>query len=568
MSNVKNGLLIGYRDLFDDKPKSVDQYLNGLNQDNLKTSLLHLLGPFMDGNQNDFKGLIHKFFGKPNRVFAIMIYRKLLKISEGAKKEISIINPYTILTIFELIHNNTNTEEPVFGYQAEIDIFKAILVVNQNQIVNQKKAYPLIKLGMYPQSVFTLAYPSSDIINGNPHKILITQMVKMLKFLDFLASTETTKLLLDKYLKEFGFKDLNEYVRMLIDFISQSVHNIYTHRTCEFIINPDEEYFKRSNFIDRLILLGKDTVFEEDFTTIKRNPIIKVSEGRYQIIYLPFVLEMIFKGMYFKINGINSNYLGDKMPLFKNFRGFYCFEFSEKTLLYNTLFEIYREKYVCFSGEEMNSAGLIGGSDFYMRNDKNVFLFESKDVMIDKKIKVSHDYAQYDLKLKEKFYSKKEGEVGIYQLVNNIVKIFENEYKFDDGLNLSTVEIYPILVVHDRSFNTIGLNGILNLWFDEQLVLLRKNGYPVQRIKKLVLIDIDTFIYFKQEFYSTSIELDDLLNNYLKKTHYTKNSNTIKKWDVNKLLGTFIPFSNYVFEIFSPQKSNPINLITDIKKYL
>lgn len=568
MSNVKNGLLIGYSDLFDDKPKSVEQYLNGLNQGNLKTSLLHLLGPFMDGNQNDFKLLIHKFFGEPNRDFAISIYYKLLKISEEGKKEISIINPYTILTIFELIYNNTNTEEPVFGYQAEVDIFKAILVANQNQIVNQKKVYPLIRLGMYPQSVFTLAYPSSDIINGNPYKILITQMVKMLKFLDFLSSGETTKLLLDKYLMEFGFKDLNGYVCMLIDFINQSVHNIYTHRTCEFTIAQDEEYSQRCSFIDRLILMGKDTVFEEDFTTIKRNPIIKVSEGRYQIIYLPFVLEMIFKGMYFKINKINNDCLDNKMPSYKNFRGFYCFEFSEKTLLYTTLFEIYRERYKCFSGEEMKLSGLKGGSDFYMRSGKSVFLFESKDVMIDKKIKVSHNYAQYDLKLKERFYSKKEGEVGIYQLIKNIVKIFENEYQFDDGLNLSTVDIYPILVVHDRSFNTIGLNGILNLWFDEQLVILRRIGYPVQRIKKLVLIDIDTFIYFKQDFKSTSIELDELLNNYLTKTHYTKNANVYKKWDVNKLLDTFIPFSNFVFDIFSLKKSNPINLITDIKKYL
>jgi hypothetical protein len=568
MANVNNGLLIGYSDLFDDEPKAVEHYLKGLNQEYLKKSLLHLLGPFMDGNQYDLRLLLSNFFSEPNREFAKRIFYKLLSISDAGKKEISIINPYSILTIFELIYNNKNTDESVFGYNAEIDIFKAILVVNHNQNVNQKKVYPLIKQGMYPQSVFTLAYPSSDIINGNPHKILITQMVKMLKFLDFLSSGETTMLLLDKYLMEFGFKDLNGYVRFLIDFISQSVHNIYTHRTCEFTIAQNEEYSQRSSFIDRLILMGKDTVFEADFTTIKRNPIIKVSEGRYQIIYLPFVLEMVFKGMYFKINEINNNCLDNKLPSYKDFRGFYCFEFSEKILLYTTLFEIYQERYKCFSGEEMKSLGLNGGSDFYMRSGNNVFLFENKDVMIDKKIKVSHDYAQYEIKLREKFYSDKEGEIGIYQIIKNIKKLFDSEYKFDKGLNPLKVTIYPILVVHDRSLNAIGLNGILNIWFDEQLELLRQKGYSVNRVKKLVVVDIDTFIFFKQELRNTSVKLDVLLDTYLFKTRYIINASRQKKWNLHKLLNTFIPFSNFIFGIFDDKKRNPTNLIIDIKKYL
>jgi len=564
MATVKLGLLIEYSDLFDDEPQSIDFYLRGLNQKYLEKSLLFLLGPFLDESQNDFRQFLLKFFSHQNREFAQKIYSKLKVITNDNKISSSILNKYTLLTMFEAIYKN-KTDDLEFGYDAEIRIFKAILIGNQHQNLTKKRAYPLIKERKFPQSTIALAFPYTEINNNNPTKIFITQLVKMIKLMDFLSSHDMGCKLLEKYLNEFGFTNIDDYVNTLTLFISQSINTLYVSKTCEFYVGQSNEFSTICNFIDRLILDSNTTKFEEDFTTIKRNPIIKLGVGHYQIIYLPFVLEKIFRGMYFHLDRLNKNFHSEGQPYLKNFRGVYCYEFSEKTLLYSLLLDIYKKRYKCFTGEEIKNKGVNAGPDFYMRSGKHVYLFECKDVMIDKKIKVSNDYQQYEAVIREKLYNKKEGNVGIYQLINNILKIYTGGYSFDNGLFPEKVKIYPILVVHDRSFNVAGLNVLLNLWFEEEKNILKAHGYPISNVQNLVLIDIDTLIFYKQELQNPSIKLNDLLNGYLKKIRYDEEQ--IIKRKLN-LLNNFIPFSTYADEILSVNKRNDINLIKDIQKFL
>lgn len=567
MANIKKGLLIEYSDLFDDEPEPIEFLLEGLNQTYLKRSLIHLLGPFMEKDHYDFESVLRTFFSPTNADFAKTIFIKLLKISHGKKILINIINPYSVLSIFEKIYNN-KSDISEFGYDAEIKIFKSILLVNKIQNSNQKKSYPLIKQGSFPQSAFTLSFPYSEINNGNQSKILITQIVKMSRLLDFLSKHKKGNQLLNKYLFEFGFSDIEGYVRILVSFISTSINAIYTSRACEFKVGQNEDYLTMCNFIDKVTLIGKKTIFEEDFTTLKRKPLLKIADGHYQIIYLPFVMEMIFKGMYFQLNEINNNYLDDDKPLIKNFRGIYCHEFSEKKLLYSILLEIYQRRYKCFTGEEIKISGIEAGPDFYMRNGNYVFLFESKDVMIDKKIKVSHDYSKYEIKLREKFYNNENGDIGIYQIIKNVRKILDGEYHFDNRLIPHKLKIYPILVVHDRCLDVEGLNVILKNWFEDELNKLKELGYSISKVQNLILIDIDTLIYFKRELQNTSTKLDELLDNYSRSTKYNQEKINKQTWDIDRLFSSFNPFSNFVNGIFPKKNRNEEELIIELKRYL
>ena len=129
-------------------------------------------------------------------------------------------------------------------------------------------------------------------------------------------------------------------------------------------------------------------------------------------------------------------------------------------------------------------------------------------------------------------------------------------------------KIYPILVVHDRSFSVLGLNNILNNWFDDELQKLKNSGYCIERIRSLVLIDFDTLIYFSQEIKLPKNVFHEILNDYLKRIDRSKLGKKGEVDNFQKLLNINIPFSNYVYKKLRSRSIEPINLIKDLKKYL
>ena len=182
-----------------------------------------------------------------------------------------------------------------------------------------------------------------------------------------------------------------------------------------------------------------------------------------------------------------------------------------------------------------------GEPDFYVRNQNKIFLFESKDVLINKVIKQSNDFTKIGQSFREKFYSidSSDRPVGIFQLIRNIGKILKNEVVYDD-INPNMV-VYPILITYHNVFNTPGLNYIVNKWFKDELSKFNEEGYDISNIHNLVIIDIYILIVYHELFNTETLQLDDLIEKYENITTHLNESG----WSFDMMS----PFSMYISNV-------------------
>ena len=190
----------------------------------------------------------------------------------------------------------------------------------------------------------------------------------------------------------------------------------------------------------------------------------------------------------------------------------------------NILDEVFEKEY--FIKKPEREKELPGEPDYYVRHNNEIFVFENKDVLIAKGIKASADITQINEVLKTKFLADGKKKVGIGQLVTTIAEIGSKHFRFDDYVNSKTLlTIYPILLVHDRIFQTLGINYRLTNWFKEQCAERLGDLNTTLSIKSLTVIDIDTLILWLPYFKIKDKNFKDVLNLHLEKMNKWKKVN-------------------------------------------
>ena len=177
--------------------------------------------------------------------------------------------------------------------------------------------------------------------------------------------------------------------------------------------------------------------------------------------------------------------------------------------------DIFDKKYLIKKPDSKTE--LDGEPDYYLRHNNNIYIFENKDVMIAKVIKASADIEKINEVLKTKFLQDGNKKVGIGQLINTIEEILEKKFRFDDYVNAkNNLKIYPILLIHDRIFQSLGINYRLNNWYQRSLSERLGNRFNLSNIRSLSVIDIDTMIlwlpHLKKKDKNFRAILDDHLN--------------------------------------------------------
>ncbi len=199
-----------------------------------------------------------------------------------------------------------------------------------------------------------------------------------------------------------------------------------------------------------------------------------------------FVLELVHKGLFFKLSEINRS-LSKEEKVKGDFRGFYCNEFSEKYLFYKIVNTIFNNRYIEYSGSQIKVFNIEAEPDYYIRNGNKIFLFESKDILINKSIKPTYNFSKYEPEFKKKLYfEENKGKIenkAVLQLTINIERILKMELPIDTRYKHRSIFIYPIIVLHYHQFDIAGLNVIVNSWFAYELNLLKIKGLNIDRIK-------------------------------------------------------------------------------------
>ncbi|MEQ8924341.1 MAG: hypothetical protein RLO81_00935 [Fulvivirga sp.] len=546
-------LILEYREIFDDKPLSVSEYLKGISREKMLTVGAHFLG-FNNKNSrfNDHKEFLEMYFCHENNKLANNIYTKIKTIEKNKSREILILNALTSLQLFEFCFENLGKENTQTNAELEVNLFKAYLLLNQ---LNTQRDNIASKTTESLESEYKLAglslaqsFAYSDIANYDLVEAFTCQLVKAVYLFDFLKSRNDTAKLCQSFLELFNCKSSDEYLKRIIPLGISIIRNDGEGHL-DINVEADEDYKINIEFLDNLVVLDHEPITDIDFRKLRTKPFYKIEKDKYRVIFGLFVIEKIFKGLYFLLRNVNATL--SKSDKLKDFRSFYCEYFSERTLLYDVLHETYGGRYIEFSGSQMKESGLEAEPDYYIRRGNYVFLFESKDILINVDVKTSRDYNQIEEAFKEKFYFEvhdgKKANKAVLQLVNNIKRILNRELPFDSTYKQTSIRIYPILVIHDDQYNLSGLNVIINKWFKEEIKNLEDSGVPVDKVHDLTIIDIDTLIFYQDSFKARKIKLDKVIDEYHKYIKFDRNKKYRDKEHVHEhIKRTVVPFSIFL----------------------
>jgi len=545
----------------------IEQYLKGSSRDVILNAIVFLLG-FKDHQSKfeDNKEFLRMFFQTENNEFAKKIYSRIEKIEKENGVKIKIINTYSSLKFFEYYFSKPEENEIQFQTETELEVnlFKAYLVLNSEFTEKQRVAFSTAKKSdeelKIPMIVFCMQYPLSDKSNYDIKQIWITQIIKAIYLFQFLESNEKSKPLLTAFLNHFNCLTWKEYLKNLIPLTLPAIKNKREEHT-DIFVESGENFGQKCAFIEKLIIQTNDEFDQNDFLTVRAKPFYKIKDGVYRIIFNLFVVEKIFKGVYFLLRDVNENLPANQK--IEELKSFYGDEFSEKILCYKVMESIYPDECIRFSGKELSDLKIDAAPDYYVRKGKNILLVESKDFLIAADKKMSFNFNEYEEEFSNVLYYKElsDGKVkpkAIMQLINNIRRILKKEFSADKDYYYRDVFIYPILLTHDHQYDTMGFNELIDFWFQDELKKLSEENLFIHRVKPLSVVNIDSLIY-NQVSLLKCCPLHKILNLYQenKKVVKEKNKKFKSQEEYEKvIMSKLIPFSIFINNYFYFYRQN------------
>jgi hypothetical protein len=504
--NIGNPVTMGQILEFDiafpnEQPLTVEQYLTGGSRSVILNSAAFFLG--FKNNKSEFsdtRKFLEMFFRKENTDFANQIYDNIRGL-EKKGIQIGIINTYTSLKLFEYFFSRPEEPETQSQEEFERNLFKAYLVLNSEFTKTQGVAFTSceniddeLKI---PMMMFCMEYPVSDKSNYDINQIWTTQMIKAIYLFQFLELHQKTQPLLAAFLAYFNTPTWQDYLKSLLPLTIPAINNPKEAHT-DINVTPGERFDEGCAFIEKLIVQENDELDQNDFLSVRARPFYKVNDGVYRTIFQLFVVEKIFKGVYFLLRDINKTL--PKADKIKEIKSFYGDEFSEKILFYKVIESIYPSNCIHFSGKQLSDMQIDGAPDYYIRKGKNIVLFESKDFLILAEKKATFDFTVYEEEFQRVLYYEDlpDGKVkhkAVMQLIKSIRKLLTKEFPADKDYYYKDVFIYPVLLTHDHQYDTPGFNELIDYWFQDELLGLKEEGLFVHRVKPISVVNIDSLIY-------------------------------------------------------------------------
>ncbi len=419
------------------------------------------------------------------------------------------IDTPTILTLIDKLllygHHNCSDELKDIDYT---NLFKAYLYCSELRIDSTKEHSALDRISPLNSidDIVKITLPI-DIKYNELHypKNYGVEFIKMYKFLNFCKRSDLYK------------DDFNAF----ISSNNLASWDVYSYKLFQYVINARlnenplfcfaEEDVVSDHFLDKWCIDTNIYFSMDDFTYIRRFPLLKISKNTYCIICLKFLYDKIYQGLLFEFT--------DNYGKFKSSIGM---DFCEQVLFYEAIYPFIKSYNKYISGTAIDNT-ITGGVDYYARKGNNILLFEYKDLTTRADIKYSDNYEVINSKIFSEFVlgakGNKTAAKGVTQLYNNIQKIQNGEYDdIDKILQDNVCNIYPIIVYHDCTYMCKGVNFIVNSKFRNLLV---PNNNSL--VKDVVMINIDTLIAYSDYFKSGQLDLLSLVQKYI--ADYTANDN-------------------------------------------
>lgn len=418
-----------------------------------------------------------------------------------------VLTPTVSLKFYERIFDLATPEtDEISPKEIESGVLKAYLLLNDIEANKDEHILSTLpdNIKMKPSWLMLIAMLRYHaVINVSLLKEFYAQFVKAYTFLDFLQKHQP--LLFRELLSEFSCNTIEEYLIRFVNFVLPAIDSIVKKRKTEIIVPQNEEHEEVIHFANALSHV--DINEDIDFKSLRSVPMHKMGDNVYMPVMPLFLIEQVYKGLYFRLSKINS-----KLKIVSNLKSYIGTEFTENELFYNAIKTVFKNNYLQRNGLEMEplSEGR-GNPDYYIRNGNKIYIFELKDVLLNSKVISSQDYNVIEPELREKFYKNSKGHnKGVTQLAHNCDDILSGLVKWDTTYKPRRVKIWPIIVVTDNIFSIPGFNQILNNWFQEYLDK-EIGGINKNQIQPLSVISLDTLLYFPSNKVK---EMDKLLSGY------------------------------------------------------
>lgn len=348
---------------------------------------------------------------------------------------------------------------------------------------------------------------------------------------------------LDLFLQENKTEKWDDYLYFIFDTYANLTTNS-EGATNLITIDPDVFYGKK--FLDSMCIDLGSFNKSTDFTFLRSKPVYYHGTYKYSILSIKFFLDKMFQSFLFdlalvlqnhsKRTGINS---------YPELKSLVSSEFTEHYLFYEIIRGCFaRTNKILVSGKELKSFLIIGEPDFYIRKGKNIFLFEFKDVMLNAKTKHCGSIEQIKSEIFEIFLNstvekstgkqrKKVQAKGITQLLNVIETKLDVILQKVDKIEITdNLNVYPVIVCQDSSFDVEGIRYMLNTRFEELKPLRITPMHYI--VKECVLIPFEVLIKLEDYFNDGCLKLDTLIDDYTLLCNHSEQ---------NRLL----PFGKFVF---------------------
>ncbi len=499
-----------------------EDLLVGVGKDSLMRVVTYLIGMdlYSDKKINN-KEVIENWFSTENGVFAQDAYDRIVNYENKEKKSLKIVHVISCLKMLqyglelqEKGELNTKSKE-----QSEIDLFFAMLLLNQNEDYNQTKDKAKIK-AMFPRPEHTPAalllnysFPVNDITNFYFPEYTYCQIIKAFLVFEFLETTGEGKELLKRFYKYYDIGSWQEYFERVIPLI-QGWTKRDNASSVDLVLEKNDKYASNFDFLERLAMSDYIKLEDVDFIKIREKPLLKLDDYTFRVIHPLFIADKIYKGLYFLFNQLNS----EEPKLIKAFRSWYTTNFSEGFCL-KSLIEYGLPNPDCLLFDaDFKEKKIVGPPDCYIRLVNDSFLLENKDILINASIKSSYDFEMLIGEISKKLIEEDGRPVGVGQLITNIRKLLTEENKYDEGFSKDKNQIYPVLVTYDNMFDTPGLNRILGISFFSELQKLKAKGLNISRVLPLIVLNVDTLIEVAPLLKKGAISLKELCEAFY--THF------------------------------------------------
>ena len=501
---------------------------------------------------------VPRFFFGPNNLDQLLdvIHRyKAYSTQETEKKRQPMeyaTGSETPLLLLKYIMSMQESDGSDHIVQLEKKLYTAFLIANEFTLNrNQGEApYKLEDdLELYLACLLMSRYTYNDFINqeSDINELVRNQNIRTGKFFNFVSQHPQLKDLYDEFLQVYGLISWKDYLRTYWSILALAK---YKTGVINFERLRDEDELLSEQIVDKDSIDIHEVISLEDnvdYQAFREKPFIKIAPHEYAVIDVSFMIYRMFDGLYFIFNDLWQCKHPDNT---QGFNTIFTTEFSEGTVLVNCLKEVANTHgWLSLTDNECKSIvperKLSSPPDFYIRDGKDVILFECKDVKIPKEVKaegtiqqlldeVDKDFVGYHDTKKNKWRCK-----GVGQLVRNAKRILEGEFIWDKNVDKNS-RIFLVLVLADGRQVDAGWKNYLQRKMREECI---RQETDYKKICPLILTDLGTITFYKGNFKKSGF-LQYFISYYEKTTF---NPSTISIGDtITNVMNQTMSFSRYM----------------------